>query len=330
MPIGRRSCLGQISYLDRYPLFRSRDREFARDRLFSIYAVDRFDSSDSSFGIEANLARLSTAGLAFCSYAGAASVSFPESTIYRQFFSIQGTAGYRTARGHQAIVAWSPLISGDSRLDLEFPAGYCQLVVRVESAPLHQLLRAMIGDDRDTNLTFDEGPTDPAVMALVRQDVFRLAGELQMFGADYSPIAIAELERSLMIRLLLANRHSFSSRLLNAPQRVNRMVVDTVESYIEAHWDEPLDLEKIAAIAGVSVRSIFREFSESGRGSPGQFAKRVRLQRASELLRRPDANTSVVSVAFKCGFGNLGRFASEYRQMMGELPSETLRNARKT
>ncbi|XUM25016.1 helix-turn-helix transcriptional regulator [Bradyrhizobium oligotrophicum S58] len=81
---------------------------------------------------------------------------------------------------------------------------------------------------------------------------------------------------------------------------------------------------------GVSVRSIFREFSESGRGSPGQFAKRVRLQRAAELLRRPDANTSVVSIAFKCGFGNLGRFASEYRQMMGELPSETLRNARKT
>lgn len=317
-----------ISYLDRYPLFRSQDREFARDRMMAIYGVDRFDIHDDEFGIAANLASLSATGLAFCAYDGAASVSFPESTIIRQFFSIRGTASYRTAASSHPIAAWSPIVSGRSRLDLKFPAGYRQLVLRVETAPLQGLLRAIVGDGSDRDLVFEEDSPDPAVMAFVRQDVFKAADELQKFGQNYSPLAIAELERSLMTRLLLAHRHNFSDRLHIVPRRLNRSIVDLVESYIEAHWNEPLDMEKIARITSVSARSIFREFSETGRGSPGQFAKRVRLRRASELLGKPDARTSVVSVAFKCGFGNLGRFASDYRREMGELPSETLRKAR--
>ncbi|BAM91543.1 AraC/XylS family transcriptional regulator [Bradyrhizobium oligotrophicum S58] len=328
--VNRAGRLRDISYLDRYPLFRSRDSEFVRDRLMSIYGVDRFDIHDAGFGLEANLAPLSATGLAFCGYAGATSLSFPESTIVRQFFSIRGTAGYRTAGSSHAIAAWSPIISGHSRLDLDFPAGYRQLVVRVEVVPLQGLLRAMLGDDSDKGLSFEEDDPDPTMMAFVRRDVFRLAEELQAFGQNYSPIAIAELERSLMTKLLLAHRHNFSDRLRTAPRRADRTIVDLVESYIEAHWDEPLDLERVAGITGVSVRSIFREFSETGRGSPGQFARRVRLRQASELLRRPDEKTSVVSVAFKCGFGNLGRFAAEYRRQIGELPSETLRKARRT
>ena len=91
--------------------------------------------------------------------------------------------------------------------------------------------------------------------------------------------------------------------------------------------DQRLAVE--AEVANVSLRTVFREFAESGRGSPGQFARRVRLHRAAELLRRPDAQTSVLAVAFKCEFRNLGRFASEYRQEIGELPSETLKNSRR-
>ncbi|MGT2503075.1 AraC family transcriptional regulator [Bradyrhizobium guangxiense] len=321
--------MGSVSYLDRYALLRSRDSEFARDRLFTAYGADRFEKHDDDFAIQANLARLNTIGLAFCAYDGAASLSFPESQILRQFFSIQGAAGFTTNGKSQSIDAWTPIIPGDDRLHLEFAPGYRQLVLRIEFAALERLLKSMLDDDSGTSLRFVSGDTDPAVMAQVRYDVFRFAEELERFGQDYSPIAIAELERALMVRILLAHRHNFSDRLQRSAPSANRAVVDIVESYIEAHWDQPLDLEKIAEVANVSVRTVFREFSESGRGSPGQFARRVRLHRAAELLRRPDSQTSVLAVAFKCGFHNLGRFASEYRQAIGELPSDTLKNARR-
>ncbi|WP_128928914.1 helix-turn-helix transcriptional regulator [Bradyrhizobium guangxiense] len=321
--------MGAVSYLDRYPLLRSRDSEFARDRLFSAYGADRFGKRGHEFGIQANFARLNSIGLAFCAYDGAASLSFPESQILRQFFSIQGTAGFKTQGNSRPLEAWRPIISGDARLDLDFAPGYRQLVLRIDVPAITRLLNNLLGDDCGVTLRFASDEADPLVMKQVRHDVFRFAEELERFGQDYSPIAIAELERALMVRILLAHRHNFSDRLQRSAPRAHRAVVDIVESYIEAHWDEPLDLERIAEVANVSVRTVFREFSESGRGSPGQFARRVRLYRAAELLRRPDAQTSVLAVAFKCGFRNLGRFASEYRLAIGELPSETLKNARR-
>lgn len=321
--------MGTVTYLDRYALIRSRDSDFARTRMFADYGADRFDKHGDEFGIAANFVRLNSIGLAFCAYDGAASLSFPESDILRQLFSIQGSAGFRTKGNSQPIEAWSPMISGDARLDLEFAPGYRQLVLRMDAAALERLLKSMLGDVSDMKLRFIAGEANPAVMTHVRQEVFRFAEELDRFGQDYSPIAIAELERALMVRILLAHRHNFSDRLQRSAPGANRTVIDIVESYIEAHWDEPLDLERIAEVANVSVRTVFREFSDAGRGSPGQFARRVRLQRAADLLRRPDEQTSVLAVAFKCGFHNLGRFASEYRQAIGELPSETLKDARR-
>ncbi|MBC9883799.1 AraC family transcriptional regulator [Bradyrhizobium sp. INPA01-394B] len=321
--------MGAVSYLDRYPLLRSRDTEYARDRLFAEYGADRFETRGETFGVQANFARLSSIGIAFCAYDGQASLSFPESQIFRQFFSIEGHASFRTNADSEPIEAWSPIVAGDTRLHLNFEPGYRQLVVRLDTLATERLLKRMIGDDSDATLRFVASKPDPAVMTHVRHDVFRFAEELEKFGQEYSPIAIAELERALMVRMLLAHRHNFTERLHRSPPGANRTVVNIVESYIEAHWDQPLDLDMIAEIANVSVRTVFREFSDAGRGSPGQFARRVRLRRAAELLRRPDGQTSVLAVAFKCGFGNLGRFASEYRSEIGELPSETLRNARR-
>jgi hypothetical protein len=87
---------------------------------------------------------------------------------------------------------------------------------------LERLLNSIVGDHSDTRLFFVEDDPDPAVMTLARQDVFRFAVELDRLGPDYSAIAIAELERSLMVRLLLAHRHNFSHLLHRAPARKDR------------------------------------------------------------------------------------------------------------
>jgi AraC-like DNA-binding protein len=310
-------------------LFRSDDIEFVRDRLSSVYGVDRFDSSDVKFGVRANYAQFSSIGLAYCAYAGEASLSFPESRIVRQFFSIEGAATFKATGASRIIGAWSPIISGNSRLDLDFTAGYRQLVVRIDAGALERLLKSIVGDDGDTELSFIDDDPDPMPMTIVRRDVFRFAEELDRYGQDYSRLVVAELERSLLVRLLLAHRHNFSHRLYDVQPRANRAVVDVVESYLEAHWDQPIDFEKIAKIANVSVRTVFREFSEKGRPPPGVFLRQIRLQHAASQLRHADQQTSVVSVALKCGFRNVGRFASEYRRLIGELPSETLANARR-
>ena len=45
----------------------------------------------------------------------------------------------------------------------------------------------------------------------------------------------------------------------------------------------------------------------------------------TSMLAMPQANASVTGVAYACGFGNLGHFATDYQQKFGERPSDTLR-----
>ena len=78
---------------------------------------------------------------------------------------------------------------------------------------------------------------------------------------------------------------------------------------------------------GVGARAIFRAFQQSRGYSPMAFARMVRLKHARERLLAPDPETSVTTVAFACGFGNLGHFARDYREAFGEPPSATLARA---
>ncbi|MGD0531698.1 MAG: helix-turn-helix domain-containing protein [Methyloceanibacter sp.] len=82
---------------------------------------------------------------------------------------------------------------------------------------------------------------------------------------------------------------------------------------LPAHWRWP------RGTAGCDLRS-----SKHG-CSPMLFVKQVRMRHAKAMLTTPEAGTSVTSVAFACGFSNLGHFAKDYFQGFGELPSETLR-----
>ncbi len=60
--------------------------------------------------------------------------------------------------------------------------------------------------------------------------------------------------------------------------------------------------------------------------TPHAFFLRRRLNEArAGLLRADPRQSTVTNIASECGFSELGRFAVRYRQMFGELPSETLR-----
>jgi AraC-like DNA-binding protein len=318
---------GCAIYLDKYEAVHSHDSELARERLFSVLGADEFDKGEGSFGIRANYARLPNIGLSYCACDCPISVSFPEADFIRQIFLIQGQARFTTARASAPIGAWTPIIPGGSRLRLDFGQDYRKLTLRIDGAALERIVKALAGDASDRRLEFSDGEPSPSNMSFLRRQVFHLTEELDAFADQYSPLAKAELERDLLVRFLLAHEHNFSHLLRREPRLASRSVVDRIEAFIEANWSRPIDLDELAAVANVSVRTVFREFARAGRGSPAQFAKRVRLQRAAELLRSAGESVTVTSVALRCGFQNIGRFAADYFRLHGELPSETLRRA---
>jgi AraC-like DNA-binding protein len=106
--------------------------------------------------------------------------------------------------------------------------------------------------------------------------------------------------------------------------------VRRTEKFIEASWDQPLNMDVIASAVGASKRTIFRVFQETRGYSPKVFAKQVRLRHARNMLETADAaTTTVTDVAFTCGFNDLGHFSRDYRANFGELPSRALQYARR-
>jgi AraC family ethanolamine operon transcriptional activator len=102
--------------------------------------------------------------------------------------------------------------------------------------------------------------------------------------------------------------------------------VATARDYIEANLTSSLGLETVAQQTGVSLRTLetsFREFLDT---TPLRYIKTRRIHAARRRLREATAGElSVSKVAYDCGFEHLSFFASDYKTLFDESPSETLR-----
>lgn len=97
-----------------------------------------------------------------------------------------------------------------------------------------------------------------------------------------------------------------------------------IEAWVEENLGEPIGIEDLATVAGISARSVQNAFRRRRGCTPMQFVLNRRLNRARELLQAPQPRTTVTAVAVECGVFQFGRFAVQYRQRFGERPSETL------
>jgi len=76
--------------LSNYPVVRSCDPAFARDRLFKVYGANSFDvRKPHGFAMNADHVQIGGVGLSYVEYTGEVSVGFGEVSFVRQCFSIE-------------------------------------------------------------------------------------------------------------------------------------------------------------------------------------------------------------------------------------------------
>jgi AraC-like DNA-binding protein len=106
-------------------------------------------------------------------------------------------------------------------------------------------------------------------------------------------------------------------------------IVAVARAFIHDNLQEPLSIEKIAKAASTSHRTLHRAFQAVLDEPPYSYVLRLRLHRIRrELISDTELACNVTSVASLWGISELGRFAGEYRDLFGELPSETLARIR--
>ena len=193
---------------------------------------------------------------------------------------------------------------------------------------LSNLLERDIGRslEFDPEVDFDRGP-GLQVKKLLWQLYQRAAEENHETPEEQ--LALRQAERSLITLILEGLDHNYS-KFVNGPERnVAPWQVRAVEEFIREHADQPISLGDLAAIAGVSARSLQYTFRRYRGCCPIGFLRRVRFERVHNELLQADDHTSVTSAALHWGFSHLSRFAGEYRARFHESPSATLRRSRR-
>jgi transcriptional regulator GlxA family with amidase domain len=88
---------------------------------------------------------------------------------------------------------------------------------------------------------------------------------------------------------------------------------------MQANIEEPLPLDEIAKLVGVSRRQIERLFKRYVGQVPTKYYLDMRLRRARELLLQTPM--SVMEIAVACGFQSPPHFSKCYRSLFGHSPS---------
>lgn len=319
---------GHARPLDRFPLVRTHNVEEMCAALARVYAKPTWSvaANTGKVDVTLNYHPIRHVGLGYTKYGVALSGAYPESDSYLQTFPIRG-------RGEVVIKKFaSPLgagrgltVSPGRRFAAKFNAHYEHLLLVFDAQGLTSKLAAIVGRPIGRAVEFEPIMDDahPAAKAL-RDHVTFLARMVSESEAPLPRLLLEEFEQTLIVMILHANRHNYSHLLERTARGVASWQVKRAEEFIAANWRQSIRMEDVVQATGTSAFDLYRSFKKSRGCTPMQFAERLRLGHARELLQRPDAITTVAGAARACGFGDLGRFERDYVLAFGEPPSITL------
>lgn len=130
------------------------------------------------------------------------------------------------------------------------------------------------------------------------------------------------------------NEHRVSMNILQilaklaAPAQhifVSNHFINPAVQYINAHYEEPIDLAELAAACNVSPSQLIRNFKKYLNCTPHNYLLGYRLRQSKQLL--VTTSMSIEEIAEKCGFNSASHYARAFRAKETISPSE-FRNMR--
>lgn len=316
--------------LQRFPVFRTSSSEEFRHALLTQFGASKAEvKSPSNLLALGNLVQLQSISLVYGHSSTDVTVDYPEAERFRLLTALSGTGHASIGKNVTALGAnQSCIISPGQRMVLVADSGHEWFNLRIDPDAFERKLAYLLGARPSGKLEFAHiaNRNCPQFQQFWQLLVF-FSQQFDTTSAQLPMLVLRELEQAILVAFLTTNRHTFSHLLEREPAETLPSHVRCAEEFIEAHWDQAISIEKLVEATGVGARAIFRAFQQSRGYSPMAFARMVRLRHARDMLAAPDPETSVTSVAFVCGFGNLGHFARDYRETFGERPSETLARA---
>lgn len=221
------------------------------------------------------------------------------------------------------------LVSGGTSLpELRTPDHQDVVLLTVPTDTLHTL--AWLGDrDADGNGT-PAGETRIVRVPVARYEALKslLVAAFGTADTQARPLARPQPRKTLRDAILVELAHAMEAAAhpVRLDPSARRRVVDRVRELVISQPDVPLSVLDVCRAVGTSRRKLQYCFEEILGTHPAWYLRVLRLNAVRrELREHSPASASVSDVACRWGFWHLSRFASHYRELFGELPSDTLK-----
>ncbi len=137
---------------------------------------------------------------------------------------------------------------------------------------------------------------------------------------------LAPFDRFLEVAgILHLMAHSTEYELLN-PETVlpanlnkNNARLQNIFTYVEQHFNEEIDIQKVAALANLSLPSFCTYFKKVMKITFTDFLNHYRIQRSCILLQQ---DKTIAETCFECGFNNVTYFNKVFKKVLNTTPSE--------
>jgi len=318
--------------LSRFPIVGTHSLEEARDAVERIYLPHDLTGDSDQLDMTLNAITTHRFTLGYLTYHADTKLVMPATEEnYHVNLTIAGATEADRSDGERertASHARGIVLNPTQRNTVRWTPEAEQLILKIPRVSLENHLADLIGQPVAEVIDFDFGLdlTSSVGMSLVNSVKF-LAAELDRPGGlAEQPLAREQLEAFVMTQVLHAGRHQFSDALAQPAEIVRLGRLTPVVEYMEANADEALTPHELAKVGYMSVRTLHASFQHTFNESPMAYLRRLRLDHVrAELLRSNAVEVQVTAVATRWGFYHQSRFAQQYRERFGELPSVTLR-----
>lgn len=257
-------------------------------------------------------------------------ITAPDSSL----LYITGGSGTAWVDGMEYKIATSSFIL--------LPAGTpYSLMVKDSTEPLHYLLvlfhysqgksgrtplSSLSLSEFDWDSSIDICPVADFASPLIVQHLDVLSermNELFAENAGKATLYGAEGRLSAMLKDILI----FALRATNLQQNSKNTLAKDVICYIDAHIDEPITNETIAAAFGYHPYYLTRILRQELGMTPHKYLMQKRCETAKSLLLTSDS--TIESIAQQVGFSSQSHFAAAFRVLTGVTPTEFRRRTTK-
>jgi transcriptional regulator GlxA family with amidase domain len=133
-----------------------------------------------------------------------------------------------------------------------------------------------------------------------------------------APVLAPMIEREIIWRLLTGPQGGTIRQIGLADSDLS--LVSRAIGWIRDNYTEPMRIDDLARLSGMSPSAFHRHFRAVTAMSPLQFQKRIRLQEARSLLVAVPGD--VAGIGHRVGYDSPSQFNREYRRMFGEPPGQ--------